>query len=90
MLTVSARQGVLRVLDPDGNLHTTVGDIGAGAGNFSAAPLAVAVDSQGFTYAAVFEYRVGQSEHKMIHKLAPDAQELMYRWTADRQSQVRR
>ncbi len=72
VLTVSARQGVLRIVDLDGNLHTAMGDIGSGPNDFSAAPLSVGVDSQGFVYAAVFEYRVGQSEHKMIHKVAPD------------------
>ncbi|MDT3682586.1 MAG: protein kinase [Truepera sp.] len=72
LLTVSARQGVLRILDPDGNLHTSIGDIGVGSGNFSAAPLAVSVDSGGDVFAAIFEYRVGQQSHKMIHKLAPD------------------
>jgi eukaryotic-like serine/threonine-protein kinase len=72
VLTVSARQGVLRVLDPDGNLHTSLGDIGVGEGAFSAAPLSVAVDSQGNYFAAIFEYRLGQEDHRMIHKLAPD------------------
>ncbi len=72
VLTVSARQGVLRILDPDGNLHTSLGDIGVGAGAFSAAPLSVAVDSHGNFFAAIFEYRLGQEDHRMIHKLAPD------------------
>jgi serine/threonine-protein kinase len=77
VLTVSARQGVLRVLDPDGILHTTLGDIGVGPGSFSAAPLSVSLDSEGNFYAAVFEYRVGQDDHRMIHKLAPDGSPLM-------------
>ncbi|MEJ2667863.1 MAG: protein kinase [Deinococcales bacterium] len=77
VLTVSARQGVLRILDPDGNLHTSLGDIGVGAGNFSAAPLSVSVDSQGNYFAAIFEYRLGQEDHRMIHKLAPDGKPLM-------------
>lgn len=72
LITVSARQGVLRILDPDGNLHTSIGDIGVGDGNFSAAPLSVGVDSGGRIFAAIFEYRVGQQAHKMIHRLAPD------------------
>ncbi len=72
LLTVSARQGVLRILDPDGNLHTSIGDIGVGNGNFSAAPLSVAVDSKGDLFTAIFEYRVGQQDHRMIHRLAPD------------------
>ena len=69
ILTVSARQGVLRVLDTQGTLHTSLGDIGVGEGAFSAAPLSVSVDSQGNFFAAIFEYRVGQEEHQMIHKL---------------------
>lgn len=72
LITVSARQGVLRILDPEGNLHTSIGDIGVAEGNFSAAPLSVGVDSGGDVFAAIFEYRVGQQNHKMIHKLAPD------------------
>ncbi len=72
LLTVSARQGVLRILDPEGNLHTSIGDIGVGGGNFSAAPLSVAVDSRGDLFAAIFEYRVGEQDHRMIHKLGPD------------------
>ncbi|MEJ2359682.1 MAG: protein kinase [Deinococcales bacterium] len=77
VLTVSARQGVLRILDPEGNLHTSLGDIGVGAGAFSAAPLSVAVDSQGNFFAAIFEYRLGQEDHRMIHKLAPDGTPLL-------------
>ena len=72
ILTVSARQGVLRVLDAQGSLHASIGDIGVGEGSFSAAPLSVAVDSGGNLYAAVFEYRVGQDSHEMIHKLDPE------------------
>ena len=72
VLTVSARQGVLRVLDPEGHLHATLGDIGVGPGSFSAAPLSVSVDSEGNFFAAIFEYRVGQDDHRMIHKLGPD------------------
>lgn len=72
VLTVSTRQGVLRVLDPEGALHSSIGDIGSGPGTFSAAPLSVSLDSAGNFYAAVFEYQVSQSEHRMIHKLSPD------------------
>lgn len=72
VLTVSTRQGVLRVLDPQGALHASIGDIGSEPGSFSAAPLSVSLDSAGNYYAAVFEYQLGQTEHRMIHKLAPD------------------
>jgi serine/threonine protein kinase/sugar lactone lactonase YvrE len=76
ILTVSTRQGVLRVLDPEGALHASIGDIGSQPGSFSAAPLSVSLDSAGNFYAAVFEYQVGQTEHRMIHKLAPDGKHL--------------
>src|SRR5690606_16480142 len=77
VLTVSARQGVLRILDTDGNLHTSIGDVGAGTKDFSAAPLSVAVDSGGDYFAAIFEYRVGQEHHRMIHKLTADGSPLL-------------
>ena len=72
ILTVSSRQGVLRVLDTEGSLHTSMGNIGVGEGSFAAAPLSVSLDKEGNYYAAIFEYRVGQDSHRMIHKLAPD------------------
>jgi serine/threonine-protein kinase len=74
VITVSARQGVLRILDPEGNLHGTIGDIGVGTGSFTAAPLSVAIDSEGNYYASVFEYRVGEEDHRMIHKIAPSGE----------------
>ncbi len=77
LITVSARQGVLRILDTEGNLHSSIGDIGVGPTDFSAAPLSVAVDSKGDLFAAIFEYRVGQEDHRMIHKLAPDGSPLL-------------
>jgi serine/threonine protein kinase len=76
VLTVSTRQGVLRVLDPEGALQASIGDIGTEPGSFSAAPLSVSLDSAGNFYAAVFEYQVGQTENRMIHKLAPDGSPL--------------
>ena len=77
VLTVSTRQGVLRVLDPSGALHASLGDIGEEPGSFTAAPLSVSVDSAGNFYAAVFEYQLGQTAHRMIHKLAPDGTPLI-------------
>ncbi len=71
VITVSSRQGVLRILDTEGSLHSSMGNIGLGEDAFSAAPLSVAVDSKGNYFAAVFEYRVGQENHQMIHKLDP-------------------
>jgi len=77
VLAVSARQGVLRILDTEGTLHGSLGDVGAGEGSFPAAPLTVAVDAAGNLYAAVFEYRVGQDDdHRMIHKLTSDGHEI--------------
>lgn len=71
LLTVSARQGVVRLLDTDGVLHSSIGNIGIDKSAFSAAPLSVALDSAGNLFAAIFEYRVGQEGHQMIHKLDP-------------------
>ena len=77
VLAVSARQGVLRILDSEGSLHASIGDVGVGVGSFPAAPLAVAIDDDGHLYAAVFEYRVGHDDdHRMIHKLSSDGHEL--------------
>ena len=76
LLTVSARQGLLRELDTAGNLHRSMGDIGVGEGCFSAPPLSVALDPEGNLYAAVFEYRVGEGAHDMLFKLSPDGRQL--------------
>ena len=76
VLSVSARQGVLRVLDPQGSLNASLGDIGLGKGLFSAAPLSIAVDSLGNIFAAVFEYRVGEDGEPMIHKVNAAGQPL--------------
>ncbi len=77
VLAVSARQGVLRILDPEGTLYASIGQVGVGVGSFPAAPLAVATDDAGHLYAAVFEYRVGEDDdHRMIHKLTVDGHEV--------------
>ncbi|MDZ7801371.1 MAG: protein kinase [Trueperaceae bacterium] len=77
VLAVSTRKGVLRILDPEGSLYGSMGDVGVGEGSFPAAPLAVATDEDGFLYAAVFEYRVGDdSDHRMIFKLTADGHEV--------------
>jgi serine/threonine-protein kinase len=77
LLAVSARQGVLRILDPEGTLHASLGEVGGGVGAFPAAPLAVATDDDGHLYAALFEYRLGEDDdHRLIHKLAPDGHEV--------------
>ncbi len=72
VLTVNARQGVVRVLDVEGNLHHSMGDLGVGDGAFSTAPVAVASDAMGHIYLASFEYRVDQAHHRMLQKLTPD------------------
>ena len=77
LVTVSARQGLLRELDAAGNLHRSVGDIGVGEGCFSAPPLSVAPDAEGNLYAAVFEYRVGEGAHNMLYKLSPEGRSLL-------------
>ncbi len=77
VLTVDSRQGVVRVLDTEGNLHAPVGDIGVGEGAFSTAPVSVASDGGGHLYSATFEYRVDQERHRMISKRAPDGRVLL-------------
>lgn len=69
VVTVGSKQGVVRILDTAGNLHASIGDIGLGPREFSSAPVAVTTDRDGNIYAVVFEYRAGQSDHKMIRKL---------------------
>jgi serine/threonine-protein kinase len=69
ILTVDAHQGVMRLLDTDGNLHHSFGDIGMSEGNFSTAPLSLALDDDGNYFVAIFEYRAGQEAEKMIYKL---------------------
>ena len=76
LITVSARQGLLRELDTAGNLHRSMGDIGVGEGCFAAPPLSVAPDAEGNLYAAVFEYRVGEGAHDMLYKLSPEGRPL--------------
>lgn len=72
VLTVNSRQGVVRVLDTEGNLHLSLGDLGVGHGSFSTAPVSIAVDRHGYIYTATFEYRVDQEHHRMLQKLGPD------------------
>lgn len=72
VLTVNARQGVVRVLDLEGNLHRSLGDLGVGEPAFTTAPLSVAVGPDGHLFLATFEYRVGQERHHMIAKRSGD------------------
>ena len=77
LLTVSARQGVLRFLDTQGALHSSLGNIGVGEGAFSAAPLSVSLDAGGNLYAAIFEYRASEDAGEMIHKFDPKGRPLL-------------
>ena len=72
VLTVNARQGVVRVLDLEGNLHVSLGDLGVGDPAFSTAPVSVATSRDGHLFMATFEYRVGQERHHMIAKRTSD------------------
>ncbi len=69
LITVASKQGVVRVLDPQGNLHDSIGDIGLGPREFTSAPVAIAADNSGNLYAVVFEYRHGKSDSMMIRRL---------------------
>jgi eukaryotic-like serine/threonine-protein kinase len=74
VLTVNARQGVVRVLDLEGNLHVSLGDLGVGEPAFSTAPVSVAASPDGHLFMASFEYRVGQERHHMIAKRSSDGE----------------
>ena len=69
VVTVGSKQGVVRVLDTDGNLHASVADIGVGIREFSSAPVAICSDGDDGLYAVLFEYRAGQEGHRMIRRL---------------------
>ena len=71
VLTVDSRQGMLRILDVKGRLHSSLGDIGMGDGHFPAPPTSLAVDLSGNLYATVFEYRADAADRHMIYKLDP-------------------
>ncbi len=77
VVAVSAREGVLRVLDTNGNLCTSFGNVNASSDGFSAAPQSVALDRDGNFYVAIFEYRVGQASCPMVHKLGPFGERLL-------------
>src|SRR5690554_3510591 len=51
LITVISKQGVVRILDLNGNLHTSLGDIGLGPREFSSAPVAITPDREGNVYA---------------------------------------
>jgi eukaryotic-like serine/threonine-protein kinase len=72
VLTVNARQGVVRMLDTEGNLHRSLGDLGVSRGGFSTAPVAVAVGLDGSVFTAAFEYRAGEESQRMISRRSPE------------------
>jgi eukaryotic-like serine/threonine-protein kinase len=79
VLSVNNRKGVLRVLDAQGNLERSIGQIGQGEGGFPVAPIAVAVDKDMNLYVSIFEYRSGEASNNsnMIRKLAADGREVL-------------
>jgi eukaryotic-like serine/threonine-protein kinase len=76
VVSLNSRKGPLRILDGKGNLERSLSSIGQGADKFPAAPVAVAADRDLNLFAAVFEYRAGESSPKMIRKLDPNGTEL--------------
>jgi serine/threonine-protein kinase len=70
VLTVDSRQGI-RILDLEGRLHSSLGDIGMGDGHFPAPPTSLAVDLSGNLYTTVVEYRADAADRHMIYKLDP-------------------
>ena len=76
VVSLNSRKGPLRILDGKGNLERSLSSIGQGADKFPAAPVAVAADKDLNLFAAVFEYRAGESSPKMIRKLDSNGVEL--------------
>ena len=71
-LITNSHQGVLRILDSRGALHETLGDIGVGPRSFPTTPMSVSVDSNDNYLLVVPGDSLGNSGHRMIHKLSPD------------------
>ena len=76
VLSTNARKGVLRRLDSEGNLQSSVGVIAPGTA-LPAAPVSVAVDPKGNFYAAIVSYRSSGEVPKMIRKFSPGGEELL-------------
>ena len=69
-VVVNAPQGILRILDLEGELHSSFGKIGMGKNKFFAVPQAIAIDNMGNYYLAIVEQSSIEGR-QMIHKLNP-------------------
>lgn len=74
-ISVNARKGVLRQIEPVGQLIQSVGQLSA-AGPFTSAPQSIALDRDGNYYAIILSTRAGTESAKMIHKFSADGQEI--------------
>jgi eukaryotic-like serine/threonine-protein kinase len=73
VLTVNARQGVVRVLDTEGNLHASLGDLGVGDAGLLDRAAVGGGRARRAPLRRAFEYRSRHADHHMITKLAPTA-----------------
>ena len=60
VMAVNARQGVIRILDTEGNLHNNVGEIGMGENQFFSVPQSIAADEEGNFYITIFSEDDGE------------------------------
>ena len=60
VMAVNARQGVIRILDTEGNLHNNVGEIGMGENQFFSVPQSIAADEEGNFYITIFSEDEGE------------------------------
>lgn len=71
VLTVGADRGVIRILDTDGTLHGSLGNLGRGPGDFAAVPSVMTPDRAGRIWAVIF----GQDEdgeQRLVHRFSGD------------------
>ena len=76
VVSLNSRKGPVRILDMRGNLERSIGNIGQGVGKLPAAPIALASDNDLNLYAAVYEYRQGESVPNMIRVMQSDGTEI--------------
>lgn len=78
MFGVAAKQGVVRVMDPEGSLHVTFGDVGVAPGSFPSTPVSLAYDpTTSTTLLGLFEYRVGSSDdQRMVFRVSSEGEQI--------------
>lgn len=71
IITAGTDQGVIRVLDTDGVLHSSFGGIGDGPQDFPAVPSVIAADRAGRLWTVIFGQETA-GEQLLIHRYAQD------------------